>query len=849
MDYYLSDKEINNYRMLYLLSAVLYAVLGFVTEMAEPELYDSLLLRSYVSGFLVVAFLLTYIESFFLRYYEQLLYVSIGLLAAHVLFLNYMNQFAFQYVIAMMTVLWGGGFLIKRIVVVLILDIIVWLSICFITIFGENIDLPVSQALINLVYPIIISFITISNNLKREKMYTEKNRELYLTNRRQKAAEDHLIQLNRELFLSTEKSKDTEEDLIKLNSEFEEANRIIKESNNKFSTIFHSSPNGIILYSYNNNTFIDANLSFFALFLLNHDDVSKKRFYEFPIWNDLKDTQKLDEILKSNLRIMDYEISMKNKSDEDILASFAAEVIELDGKKCILANIMDITERKKAEEQILTAKEAADSANKLKSEFLANMSHEIRTPMNSVIGFSELLRSRITDEKNKEFLNGIISSGKNLLVLINDILDLSKIEAGKFELAYDAVKIRDFLKEVYQIFSIKLDEKNLKFTENVHEDIPESLLVDEVRLRQILVNLIGNAVKFTDSGSVSIAIYPQQFYKDINKLDIMIEVSDTGIGISLDQQALIFEAFRQKTGQNINKYGGTGLGLSITKRLVEMMSGSISVESDVGKGSSFRIFLPKILVTEAKKDKTAEDENFVMPEFEKATILYVDDIDMNRTLFKEYFKNTNIKIIEAESGMEALKILDSQKPDMIVMDLIMPDMDGYKTTEALRKNKRNRDIPVVALTASSTLIDEEKIEKCGFNKFLTKPFTKKELFGNLREFLKVIPSKQVRSLLDKNVVVSEQSLGRLNELYNKLENDFKPVRNRLQKTLMIGSIKDFTLQLKDEATSFGFSYLAEYSERLYSQCNKLELDKIVETLKEFDNIISKIDSAIQNIRT
>jgi PAS domain S-box-containing protein len=256
----------------------------------------------------------------------------------------------------------------------------------------------------------------------------------------------------------------------------------------------------------------------------------------------------------------------------------------------------DITERKRAEEALKKAKEDAELASRAKSEFIANMSHEIRTPLNAVLGFSELLSLRITDSEHKSYLDAIGLAGENLLMLINDVLDLAKIEAGHLEIQYEEVNLEVIFDELKQIFALKLSEKNLVFVVEIDEELPYTLMLDEIRLRQVLLNLVGNAIKFTEKGSIKLDAQKQT--DKHGKLDLIISVADTGIGIPENQQDRIFETFQQLDGQSTRKYGGTGLGLALCKRLVKLMNGHISVESKVGGGSIFEISLPDVEVPE-----------------------------------------------------------------------------------------------------------------------------------------------------------------------------------------------------------------------------------------------------------
>jgi signal transduction histidine kinase/DNA-binding NarL/FixJ family response regulator len=391
--------------------------------------------------------------------------------------------------------------------------------------------------------------------------------------------------------------------------------------------------------------------------------------------------------------------------------------------------------RQKFEREIIQARKEAEQASIAKSEFLANMSHEIRTPMNAILGFSEILFNNTHDTKSKNYLSGILSSGKTLLYLINDILDLSKIEAGQMEIITEPACVKEIFCELEKMFLTKLEEKQLGFKMTIADNLPDILLIDDVRLRQVLFNLMGNAIKFTHSGHIELSASARPTMDNPDMVDVEISVKDTGIGIPDTFQKKIFEAFVQVETDNTKQYGGTGLGLAITNRLVEMMNGTIRVQSKVNEGSAFTVTLYKVQPT----DNLPERKNVFewidkIVDFEPAKILVVDDVDFNRELVSSYLTVFDLTVLEAKSAKEGITIANVHKPDLILMDLRMPNMNGYEATRKLRKQSLTKNIPCIAFTASSMKHDEEAIREL-FDDYLLKPLTRNELIDCLLHFL------------------------------------------------------------------------------------------------------------------
>jgi len=532
-------------------------------------------------------------------------------------------------------------------------------------------------------------------------------------------------------------------------------------------------------------------------------------------------------------------------------------------KKQVLERTAEIEKRKQVEEELLRyhehleckvqertqslkkqtlelgkSKEEADAANCAKSEFLANMSHEIRTPMNAVIGFSDILASKITDKKQKSYLNSIQTAGKSLLTLINDILDLSKIEAGRLEIQYEPVNPQLIFTELQQIFSLKMAEKNLELMMEIDETLPQALLLDETRLRQVLLNLMGNAVKFTDSGYITLCAKKIYTKDDHSEVNLILAVKDSGIGIPANQQALIFESFRQQDGQSTRQYGGTGLGLAITKRLVEMMNGHITVESHPGKGSCFEITLHgvKVAVTlpTVMQDNTFDSNNIT---FEKTQVLVVDDIESNRDLIKEYLSPVNLDIISASNGQEALLFAEEYHPTLILMDIRMPEMNGYEATKHLKDNPNTADIPVIALTASVALNEKSKIEAYGFDGFLSKPVNISDLLSELSRYLKytkkaVADAPQVATTaVDSTLNPAE--IVNLSALRNQLKQEVMPLWKKTSIGIKLAVVAELAERMITLGKEYNVPAFIHYGEPLQESTQTFNLAYIQKALQGF----------------
>ena len=475
------------------------------------------------------------------------------------------------------------------------------------------------------------------------------------------------------------------------------------------------------------------------------------------------------------------------------------------------------TEIEKTNEELKYAKIEADKANEAKSAFLANMSHEIRTPLNSIIGFSELLSHSIQDPKHKSYIDTINVSGNSLLLIINDILDLSKIEAGKVEVHDKPVNIKQVFKEIEMMFWQKKQTKGIEFFLEIQDDVPDVILFDEVRIRQILLNLVGNAIKFTEKGHVKVSIKTlPTSTRASGSIDLQLTVEDTGIGIAPNETKRIFEPFTQISGQSIKKYGGTGLGLSITKKLVEMLNGTLSVESAQGKGSTFYIEFPNVQIaaTDSIPNET-EDFYFWKYSFTGETILVVDDIETNRYLLKEWLTKSGIRVILAGNGCEALKACELKKPDLIITDIDMPVMDGIEATAKLKENPETSSIPIIVISASNI----DGLPQDVFDDFLLKPVNPGQLLDKIAKLLQKESREEIDSSIEKEV--DHLSLHSLNpEVVAEISNVLSPLLMKVESSLIISDVKNLAQELITIGQEYQIDFLIAQGNELmgYAEC-------------------------------
>lgn len=504
----------------------------------------------------------------------------------------------------------------------------------------------------------------------------------------------------------------------------------------------------------------------------------------------------------------------------------------------------EVAKRKEAEAALLHSKmlleaqtRKAVEANRAKSAFLSNMSHEIRTPMNAIIGFTELLDEEVTGTRQKSYVRTIRSAGNALMLLINDILDLSKIEAGKLKIVNTASDLHRLAEEIGAIFMPEVRKKGLDLMVDVSDEVPASVLLDEVRLRQILLNLVGNAVKFTEKGHIILRIRVSRRDEHLSKVDLKIEVKDTGIGIPASQLEKIFGYFEQVDSEERRKFGGTGLGLAISSKLARMMDGVLSVESAEGEGATFTLLLHHIDIASAVQEKQAaslaadEAEQIV---FEKALILVADDVESNRDLIVNHFEHTALRVVTACDGSEAVAVFEREKPDLVLMDIRMPVMDGYEAAAAIRAES---DVPIVALTAS---VMAEELTHTGreyFDGFLRKPILRRDLLVELSRFL---PHRALHAETTASSPVpelGEKAKKAFETIREKFEKEIVPQKQRAARSHNMADISQFATAVKTVAAKYEIEMFVRYAEDLEEAVGAYDIAAIERLMHSFDAMV------------
>lgn len=607
---------------------------------------------------------------------------------------------------------------------------------------------------------------------------------------------------------------------------------------------FYSLPLNLMCTATPDGFFKKINSQFEEVLGYSKEEMLKNPFTELIHPDDVDETMVEVAKLASGEEdmVVDFENRVCCKDDTIRWISWTATYDKVSGLMYIIGK--DVTDRKELEKELRDAKVKADEANRAKSQFIANMSHEIRTPMNAILGFADMLKDLVDNDLKREYVENIQKSGKNLLLLINDILDLSKIEAGKKKVMNRPVNIERVVEEVLSIFALKSGDKGLEMRSTIDPNLPVALLLDEMKLRQILVNLVGNAIKFTREGYIEIGVKIDDFDDLESQLDLQIYVKDTGTGISESKQEAIFQDFEQENQSISEKYGGTGLGLAISNRLAQQMNGTIKVESKQNKGSTFTLHLSNVSISTMQEESEEEKNTDVDIAFNEGKILIVDDIKLNRQLVTELLKGYPIEMLEAQNGTEAVRIASNEDLDLIFMDIKMVYMNGFEAMQLIKEKKPN--LPIVALTASGFDMNRKDSKKSWFDGYLRKPVNRRQILTELKKYvgLKKGQGNQTEGISEPRMEdTPELNDAQKQELIMKLESEVSASIAGLDTgSIMMDQYREILKKLREVEQIFPESRLVEFNKAFESAIDFFDVEKIRDLVNRYPNLIESLKS-------
>lgn len=546
-------------------------------------------------------------------------------------------------------------------------------------------------------------------------------------------------------------------------------------------------------------------------------------YHPTEFFDNLWDTIQSGKVLRTEIR---------NKSKEGHFYWVDSTIIPFVDENNIpfqyVAIQSDITSKKEFEEQLVHAKQDAENSLKIKEEFISNMSHEIRTPMNALIGFTDLLLESDLTAEQREHLITIKNSEKLLLTLINDILDLAKLESGKIFLENVPFNIHDTLHEIVKLLNVNATEKNIELELFINSKVPQMIIGDTTRVQQIILNTVGNAIKFTEKGEVS--IYVKSIITQHKEVTITFEIKDTGIGIPKSKLDTIFDSFEQASNSTTRLYGGTGLGLSIVKKLVDTMNGEITVESEVEVGSTFKIKIPFKMVDDGSVSLAQ-----IMPQVKKEElpplnlkVLLVEDNKTNQLLANTRLTRWNCEVEIANHGKEAMELLEKYPFDIVLMDIQMPIMNGFEATSAIRssENSNYNQIPIIAMTAHASHKEAENAIKRGMNDYIFKPFDSEVLHKKILKYT----SKSVDDSNEEEIEISTEKLLDLKFLREETFNDKDIIETILNSFLI--DYKDFLNNCEAEIENQNWTNVYALTHKIKPSISMLSINKLIPLIAE-----------------
>jgi PAS domain S-box-containing protein len=659
-------------------------------------------------------------------------------------------------------------------------------------------------------------------------------------------------------------------------TEYKQAEKALRESEERYKNLFKANIDGILIADAATKKFRYVNPAMCRMLGYSEEELTRMGVADIHPKESLEQVFAEFEALAAGTKITAKDLQCVRKDGQVISVSINAGKVMIDQTEYLLAIFRDITDRRQAEETLRQAKTQAEAANKAKTQFLANMSHEIRTPLNAIVGFSETLLQEELTEKQKEHLRTIYNSGKYLLCLISDILDISRTEAGEINIEMKQCSLGQLIAKIESMMYPPAVEKGLTFEIREKGDLPANIVTDAAHLQQCLINLVNNAIKFTEQGHVYVNISLED--KD-SEPRIRFEVEDTGIGITPEFQQKMFDSFVQEDMGTSRKYGGMGLGLSIAKRFAGLLGGELTLTSEKGKGSAFSLVIPAgvdlaaqpllnrqeiidDIITDISKTKQG---NF------SGCVLVAEDVKSNQMLMKFLLDRVGLKVTIAENGAEAVNKALGQKFDLIFMDIQMPQVDGYEATRTLRS--KGIKTPIVALTAGAMEGDDKKCIDAGCDDYLSKPVVLSKLIETLSKYLEndVLPKDGVSTARHDNDKVNENYLSQMDipdnekiidwaqvtacgldeqsmkEIIPTYMNDNKEHLRGLITAVKTSNAKDVQSHahaIKGAGRNLGVARLSELAGQLQTMALKEDLSEAEELLKDITSEFHRLEEFV-----